>query len=249
MSEQYAIVPYIAQARRRPLPKEFEQKMLAEQCGTDLLQFLYPFVQELHTCVDLRPLRTLVQTVEAMVAFRDSTHGLLLSELGGYLDGLEGGGGTKRLGTLIRHPKWQASAIDHFVWQRADARLQQWAQLGEEGLVIWDGTVLEKPESLAKDGTVRGTLLQSRALDPRQEGLLSSSGGSHLCARSAWDRSLVGRSARTSGASQLDRHALVDGRAGPLASYEKDENCKLLRQLAGCWGRRVVHVAGSRLCQ
>jgi hypothetical protein len=86
--------------------------------------------------IHVRPLRTLVQTVEALVAFRDSTHGLLLTELGSYLDGLGG-----RLGTLIRHRKWKARAIDTFVWQRADAQIRQWEQDGEDGLVIWDGTV------------------------------------------------------------------------------------------------------------
>jgi hypothetical protein len=90
MPEQYAIVPFVAQAKRRQRPTEFEQQLLAEQCGTSLLHFLYPLMQELHCKVDIRPLRTLVQTVEAILAFRDSTHGLLLSELGGYLDGLKG---------------------------------------------------------------------------------------------------------------------------------------------------------------
>ncbi|HEX6478141.1 MAG TPA: hypothetical protein VF043_04790 [Ktedonobacteraceae bacterium] len=141
MSDQYAIVPFVAQAKQRPRPKAFELRTLAEQYGTHLLRFLSPLVQQLQTTRDIRPLRTLVQTVEALVAFRDSTHGLLLTELGSYLDGLGGGGGTKRLGTLIRHRQWQAGAIDTFVWQRADVQIRQWEQLGEDGLLIWDGTV------------------------------------------------------------------------------------------------------------
>jgi hypothetical protein len=153
MSEQSAIVPFVAQAKQRQRPQEGELRKLSEQYGVQLLRFLYPLVQELHTRVDIRPLRTLVQTTEAILAFRDSTHGLLLSELGSYLDGLEaGGGGTKRLGTLIRHKKWQARQIDSFLWQKADDQVSKWEQLGEEGLVIWDGTVLEKPESLAPEG-------------------------------------------------------------------------------------------------
>src|SRR5258708_13629514 len=99
MSEQFAIVPFVAQAEPVQMPKEFEPRMLAEQYGSHLLRFLYPLAKELHTTMDIRPLRTLVQTVEALVAFRDSTHGLLLTELGSHLDGLGGGGGTKRLGT------------------------------------------------------------------------------------------------------------------------------------------------------
>ncbi|TMD67214.1 MAG: hypothetical protein E6I91_07570 [Chloroflexi bacterium] len=131
MSEQYAIVPFVAQAESVEMPKEFEPRLLAEQYGSDLLRFLSPLVKELHTSMDMRPL----------VTFRDSTHGLLLSELGSHLDGLGGGGGTKRLGTLIRHRKWKARQIDTFLWQRADAQIRQWEELGEDGLVIWDGTV------------------------------------------------------------------------------------------------------------
>jgi hypothetical protein len=45
-------------------------------------------LRELLERVDKRPLGTLVQTVEAILVFRDSSHRLLLTELGGYLDNL-----------------------------------------------------------------------------------------------------------------------------------------------------------------
>src|SRR5205807_218026 len=100
MSEEYAIVPFVAQAEAVHRSQEFEPRRLAEQYGSHLLRFLSPLAKELHATMDIRPLRTLVQTVEALVAFRGSTHGLLLTELGSHLDGLGGGGGgTKRLGT------------------------------------------------------------------------------------------------------------------------------------------------------
>ena len=92
----------------------------------NFLRFLEPLVRELDVTVDKRPLRTLVQTVEAIVSLRGQSHGLLLSELGGYLDKLgEGGGGTKRLGTLIHHPKWKAQQNDEFLLERADQQLAQ----------------------------------------------------------------------------------------------------------------------------
>ncbi len=108
MSEEYALVPFVAPAEPVQLSRQFEPRMLAEQYGSHLLRFLYPLAKELHSSMDIRPLRTLVQTVEALVAFGDSTHGRLLTELGSYLDGLGRGGGTKRLGTLLHHRKWQA---------------------------------------------------------------------------------------------------------------------------------------------
>ena len=93
------------------------------------------------------------------MSFRDRNHGLLLWELGGYMDGLGHGGGTKRLSSLIHHQGWLATQIDEFLLRRADEQIAQWEAGGEDGLLIWDGTVLEKPESLQAEGlcAVRGT--------------------------------------------------------------------------------------------
>ena len=118
----------------------------------DLFRFLEPLVSELDSTVDKRPLRTLVQTVEAIIAFRDCNHGLLLSELGDYMDGLGGGGGTKRLSTFIHHRGWQAQQIEEFLQRQADTQIAQWEAQEQDGLLIWDGTVLEKPESLKGEG-------------------------------------------------------------------------------------------------
>jgi hypothetical protein len=210
MSEQYAIVPFVAQAEPIQLSQEFEPRLLAEQYGSHLLRFLSPLAKELHSSMDIRPLRTLVQTVEALVAFRDSTHGLLLTELGSHLDGLGRGGGTKRLGTLIRHRKWKARQIDTFLWQRADAKTQAvgtawggWARhLG------WDG--VRKAGKSGARGIVRGAVEQSGSTDARQTGLLSSAWCSHFRARDAWDRSALSRSASQPGTSEFDQHALVE---------------------------------------
>jgi hypothetical protein len=69
---------------------------------------------ELHGRLDKRPVRRLLQAVETMVALWDQNHGVLLSELRPYMDGLGKGGGTKRLGTLIHHPTWKAQQIEEF---------------------------------------------------------------------------------------------------------------------------------------
>ena len=130
MLDQYAIVPVVAQAVRLRSTKEFEPKDLSHRLGRHLLRFLEPLVQEVDVTVDKRPLRTLVQTVEAIVAFRDRTHGLLLSELGDYMDGLGRGGGTKRLSTLIHHQGWQAQQIEEFLLQQADSQIAQWEAQG-----------------------------------------------------------------------------------------------------------------------
>src|SRR5229473_5638085 len=152
MLEQYAIVPYTAQAERSLTKKEGEPGERSQRYGMAFLRFLEPLVRELDVTVDKRPLRTLVQTVEAIVAFRDRTHGLLLSELGDYMDGLGGGGGTKRLGTVIHHQGWKARQIEEFLLRRADSQIAQWEGQGQDGLLICDGTVLGKPESFSGEG-------------------------------------------------------------------------------------------------
>jgi hypothetical protein len=48
-------------------------------------QFLAPLVLPLDRVMDKRLPRTLVQTVQVILTFRDRVNGLLLSELGGYL--------------------------------------------------------------------------------------------------------------------------------------------------------------------
>jgi len=242
MSDQYAIVPFVAQAKPRQRPKECEPRKLSEQYGVHLLRFLHPLVQELHTTVDSRPLRTLVQTTEAILAFRDSTHGLLLSELGSYLDGLEaGGGGTKRLGTLIRHKKWKARQIDTFLWQKADDQVRKWEQQGEDGLVIWDGTVLEKPESLQPEGLCAVRSSKAVRLTHVKQGYYHPPGAPiFVPGMHGIGLVLAGRQVSLGPPSLITMRWWTS--RGAMASYEKDENGKLLRQTAQWWGRRVVHV-------
>lgn len=241
MLEEYAIVPFVAQAKPSQTPEAFEPKKLSEQYGASLLRFLYPLVQELHTTVDIRPLRTLVQTVEAILVFRESTHGLLLTELGTYLDGLERGGGTKRLGTLIRHEKWRASQVDAFLLHKADLQIQQWEELGEDGLVIWDATVLEKPESLAPEGLCAVRSSKAGRLTHVKKGYYHPPGAPiFVPGMHGIGLLLAGRQASL-GAPSLIAMRWWTSR-GALASHEKDENCKLLRLTAQRWGRSVVHV-------
>src|SRR2546430_14578368 len=139
MLEQYAIVTCGAQAQEKRAKLAFDPKELSEYLGRSFLCFLEPLMRQLHTQMDLRPVRTLAQTVEAILAFRDRCNGLLLSELGDYLDGVRvGGGGTKRMSTLVHHQSWQAGQIEEFLLARADQAKEQWEKQAEEGLVIWD---------------------------------------------------------------------------------------------------------------
>ncbi len=241
MQAQYAIVPFVAQAKAVSCEQEIFPSECSQAYGRTFFHFLEPLVQELDAMMDKRPLRTLVQTVEAILAFRDQNHGLLLSELGGYMDGLGKGGGTKRLSTLIHHRSWQAQQIEEFLLKRVDGQIEQWESRGEEGLLIWDGTVLEKPESQCASGLCAVRSSKAKRLTHVKKGYYTPPGAPiFVPGLHGIGLLLVGRANRQ-GPAQLAALRWWTSR-GPLASYEKDENCKLLRLAMQRWGGKLLHV-------
>ena len=72
-------------------------------------------------------MRTFLQTIQVILAYRDRVGGLLLSELGGYLLSPEQApAGSKRLSNLLHSPKWDAQVVGDELWQeesRAGAHL------------------------------------------------------------------------------------------------------------------------------
>ena len=155
MSEKYLIVGEPEQV------PPYEPQAIAEGLGLTMLSFLGPLLLELDQRLDKRLIRTFVQAIEAILTFRDLINGLVLSELGNYLDPLGQGGGTKRLSRLLHSSRWTATIIDRFLWWRASQQVERWERQGEEGLLIWDSSVWEKPESLKSEGV--GPVQSSKA--------------------------------------------------------------------------------------
>lgn len=125
----------------------------AEVLRESLYQFLLPLLVVLDQFIDVRLVRTLRQSVETVLLFRNRAHGLLLSELGGYLLSPDHApAGTKRLSNLLRCNKWASHLVHDFLWKQAQARQQQLHNLGELTLVLWDESVVEKPESRKAEG-------------------------------------------------------------------------------------------------
>ena len=148
--------------------KENEQDAkIASQELTQLIEeFLSPLLLVLDTFLDKRLVRTLVQVCVAIIRFRNQKQGLLLSELGSYMDGYQGlsakaPAGTKRLGNLLRSLKWSILHIDEYLLKEADKEVKRLRKQGKRILCIWDGSVLEKPESCAIEGL--GPVVSSKA--------------------------------------------------------------------------------------
>jgi hypothetical protein len=215
---------------------------MAQGLGWGLLIFLAPLLTELNAQLDKRLVRTFVQCVEAILAFRDRINGLLLSELGGYLDQMgSAAAGTKRLSRLLHSFKWGTILIERFLWQHAVQRVQEWHQLGQEGLLLWDSSVWEKPESLHSEGLGPVRSSKARRLTHVKRGYYTPPGRPICVPGLHWiSLLLVGRDAEQ-GPALIAAMRWWTSR-GAWASWIRDEECKLLRLAAQTWGRLVLHV-------
>ena len=109
--------------------------------------------------MDCRLVGTLSQAVRTIIQHRHNSCGLLLSELGGHLlSGAKAPAGTKRLSNLLRSPGWSDADVERHLWQQAQQQVEQWktqahnADPEAQVLVLWDESVLEKPESQHAEG-------------------------------------------------------------------------------------------------
>ena len=141
------------------LPQADQEEISTSQEFAHLLEtFLTPLLLVLDQVLDKRLVRTLVQCCVAIIRFRNHKQGLLLSELGSYLGGSVGlsqtaTAGTKRVGKLIRSLKWSALHIDRFLLEEAGKEVERLKGQGKRILCLFDGSVIEKPESSKLEAT------------------------------------------------------------------------------------------------
>jgi Transposase DDE domain len=217
--------------------------IISDQLRERLALFLAPLLRELDARLDARLVRTLRQTVEVLIAFRHRNHGLLLSELGGYLAAPEHApAGTKRLSNLLRSPNWQPARLTRFLWRGAQQRLQQLEQGGEEAILLWDESVLEKPESLRAEGL--GFVRSSKAarLKRIKPGFYQPPGGPPVFVPGLhWlALLLLGASGPPTVATMRWWTNRASGQVLPTEPRQSRE--QLLRECVKAWGRRVLHV-------
>jgi hypothetical protein len=76
---------YLTRREELPFPP-YDAAEMAQGLYGALAHFLAPLLMELDVCLEKRLVRTFLQVVAVILTFRDRVNGLLLSELGGYLD-------------------------------------------------------------------------------------------------------------------------------------------------------------------
>jgi hypothetical protein len=230
MSSQYSIYEQGVQA----------SPAVAQQVSQQLTSFVTPLRAELAQTLDLRLGRTFLQRLHVLLQVRHRNNGLLLSELGGYLATPDHApAGTKRLSHLLHSPRWHSSQIASYLWQRAESRLADLEQEGEPALLLWDESVLEKPESIQLEGLCAVRSSKARRLKRIKPGDYNPPGGPPICVPGMhWlTLLLLGRS----GPPRLAAMKCWTTR-GALASSGREAASALLDDCQQHWGRRIIHV-------
>lgn len=115
--------------------------------------YLQPILNSLEHQIDKRLTYTVFDTFMGMLSFRDRINGLLLSELGGYINGPKHApAGTKRLSNLLRDKNWSHELLENALLDKAQNRLTSPERSPKQWLLHWDDSVIEKSESWQLEG-------------------------------------------------------------------------------------------------
>jgi hypothetical protein len=161
--------------------------------------------------------------------------------LGSYLDPIGQGGGTKRLSRLLQSARWTAASIARFLWWRASQQIEQWESQGEEGLLIWDSSVWEKPESLKSEGLGPVQSSTAKRLTHLKPGYYTPPSQPICVPGLHWVGLLLVGLSLTQGPALLAAVCWWTGR-GWRGSWSRDEDKRLLERACRSWGRKVLQV-------
>ena len=128
-----------------------EDQQMSEQLAQQMQRFVQPFLEILDAYVDCRLVETFWRTMVAIIVARTSP---ALIGAGG-IPGRPAARARRNQTTrdrLLHSAKWCSGLIERFLWQQAETRLTELEAAEEEPLCIWDGSVLEKPESEQLEG-------------------------------------------------------------------------------------------------
>jgi hypothetical protein len=222
--------------RRGGQGSRHQSEVLADLC----YRFVRPLLEGLHTRLDRRLVQTFLDLLLVIVMHRHRNHGLLLSELGGFLLGAEHApAGTKRISNLLRSQRWKAQVVETYLWQQADQALDQRLHPKDEVYVIWDESVIEKPESLKAERLCAVRSSKARRLKRIKPGFYNPPGGRPIFVPGLnWLQIIL---TGMKGAPAL-AHLRYWTTRGEAQSSKRDEEHRVLRALAQRWGRSVVHL-------
>lgn len=219
--------------------KEQEWSEVSVDLQRRLVGFLGEFLVELDERIDKRLVRTLVLTIGAIIEIRHPGCGLLLSELGGYiLTPAQAPAGTKRLSNLLLSGKWHYGMIERFLWRQGDERIAELQGQGEEALVVWDESVLEKAESRKLEGLCAVRSSVAKQLKRIKPGFYTPPSKPIFVPGMNWAGLLV---MGMTGAPTVASMRWWSTR-GLGSSDKRTEEGKLLQLCFRRWGTQVLHI-------
>ena len=221
-------------------PSAQAQPVVAHTLHTHLIQFLRPVAQHLAAHLDIRLVQTAVDLVQVILTHRHRALGLLLTELGGYLlSPAQAPAGAKPISNLIHCPDWSADDLNGLLWQQATERVQTLCEADEEVLLVWDGSVWEKPESQANADWCVVRSAKARRLSRRRKGMtIPHKGPPILVPGLHWDGLVV---VGMDGPPTLAHMEWWTTR-GEHTTTQRAVDQALLDRSATAWGKRVRHV-------
>lgn len=140
--------------------------------------FIQPLAQGLDRLVDRRLVSTFEALLGCIIRFRHNSLGLLLSELGGKLLGEQHApAGTKRISNLLRSKAWSHTLIEEFLLEKAQSVAQKLQDQHQVGVLLWDESVVEKPESIRSEGLCGVRSSKAKRLKRIKPGFFNPPGG------------------------------------------------------------------------
>jgi hypothetical protein len=175
-----------------------------------------------------------------IVMHRHRNHGLLLSELGGQLLGMDRApAGTKRISKLLHSQRWGGQVIEAWMWEQGDQKVEECMHPQDDTYVIWDESEIEKAESLKPERLCAVRSVKARRLKRIKKGYFNPPGGRPIFVPGFhWFQVVV---TGFKGVPCLAHFHWWTTR-GEAASKVRDEEGEVLKQLAKRWGRQVIHV-------
>lgn len=220
--------------------KEAERQEKSGEVERQLVKLLWPILASLNQRLDRRLVNTFLGLVMAIIVHRHRNNGLLLSELGGYLLGAEHGrAGTKRISNLVHSEKWSVGLVEDFFWKQGTKRVEELWEQGERPLVIWDESVLEKPESLQAEGLCAVRSSKAVRLKRIKPGFFNPPGGRPIFVPGFhWLKILV---VGHKGSPTL-AHMRWWTTRGEQRSQKRTEERSVLGHIDWVWGKEVLHI-------
>jgi hypothetical protein len=214
----------------------YQAEVLSQRCWL----FLRPFLEQLMHRLDRRLVKTGLDLVMVILIHRHREAGLLMSELGDQLLGADRGpAGTKRIAKLLHSTRWLAQLITDFLWQQGNQQVNALLHPQEDVYVIWDESVIEKPESLQAEGLCAVRSSQAARLKRIKPGFFNPPGSRPVFVPGYnWLQVIV---TGTRGVLTLANLRFWSTR-GEGKTDKRSQEEQVLAYVAKLWGKLAVHV-------